>query len=69
LAIATLPQYVADMMMMPVHDELVFNVPASAIGEVEPLVVKIMEQAGNVVLGGIIPVVADPGVAKVWMKN
>jgi DNA polymerase-1 len=67
-AIATLPEDVAAMMLMPVHDELVFEVPANAIEEVKRAVVETMTRAADVVLGGTIPVEVEAVVGETWGK-
>ena len=51
------------MMIMQVHDELVFEVPKDEIEEMKQLVVKNMESA----LTLNVPVKVDVGVAKNWL--
>jgi len=67
-AIAALPEDVAAMMLMPVHDELVFEVPSTEIGEVRRIVVDTMTQAADAVLGGMVPVEVEPVIGDVWGK-
>jgi DNA polymerase-1 len=67
-AIALLPEEVASMMLMPVHDELVLQVPANDIEDVKRTVVATMVRAAAEVLGGFIPVEVEPVVGDVWGK-
>jgi DNA polymerase-1 len=67
-AIASLPEEVAAMMLMPVHDELVLEVPANEIDDVKRTVVETMIRAGEEVLGGLVPVEVEPVVGEVWGK-
>jgi DNA polymerase-1 len=67
-AIAALPEDVASMLLMPVHDELVFEVPANEIDEVQRIVVEAMTQAADTVLGGMVPVEVEPAVGETWGK-
>ena len=55
-AVASLPKEVAAMMLMPVHDELVFEVPANEVDKVQRRVVEAMTRAAEEALGGQIPV-------------
>jgi DNA polymerase family A len=68
-AIAMLPEDVAAMMLMPVHDELVFSVPQDAIDEVKCIVMETMVAAGEEVLGNSIPVKVDPQVGPTWREK
>ncbi|MGB8478553.1 MAG: DNA polymerase [Acidobacteriaceae bacterium] len=68
-AIADLPDDVASMMLMPVHDELVFEVPADQIERTEALVVETMTQAAQKVLGGKVPVEVETTVDETWRKG
>ena len=68
-AIALLPEDVAAMMMMPVHDELVLEVPVNEIESVKQMVVETMIQAGYEVLGGQIPVEVEAAIGEVWGKG
>jgi DNA polymerase I-like protein with 3'-5' exonuclease and polymerase domains len=67
-AIAWLPTEVAAMLLVPVHDELVFEVPVNNIENVKRLVKETMVRAGDEVLGGGIPVEVETVVAEVWRK-
>jgi len=67
-AIAALPEDVASMLLMPVHDELVFEVPANEIDGVRRIVVETMIQAADTVLGGMVPVEVEPVVGETWGK-
>ncbi len=67
-AIALLPEEVAAMMLMPVHDELVLEVLASDVEEVRRIVVETMVRAADEVLGGKVPVEVETAVGDVWGK-
>ena len=67
-ASALMPEEVAEMMLMPVHDELVLEVPASEVEEVRRIVVETMVRAADEVLGGKIPVEVEVTVGEVWGK-
>jgi hypothetical protein len=68
-AIAALPEDVASMLLMPVHDELVFEVPVTEMDEVRRIVVKTMTKAADEVLGGTIPIVVETVVGETWGKD
>jgi len=68
-AIAYLPDDVASMMLMPVHDELVFEVPQDESERVRVAVVETMTRAADEVLGGQIPVEIDTVVGEAWTKG
>ena len=57
------------MMLMPVHDELVLEVPVNEIESVKQMVVETMIQAGYEVLGGQIPVEVEAAIGEVWGKG
>jgi hypothetical protein len=67
-AIASLPTEIAAMMLIPVHDEVVFEVPANEIDEVQRRVVETMTRAAEEVLGGQIPVEVETAVGESWGK-
>jgi DNA polymerase-1 len=67
-AIAWLPTEVAAMLLVPVHDELVFEVPVNNIENVKRLVKETMVRAGDEVLGGGIPVEVETVVGEGWRK-
>lgn len=69
VAIASLPEEVAAMMLIPVHDELVFEVPTTEIEEVRRIVVDTMTQAANTVLGGMVSVEVEAVVGETWSKT
>jgi hypothetical protein len=54
--------------LLPVHDELVFEVPETEIDEVRRIVVETMTQAADTVLGGMVPVEVEPVVGETWGK-
>jgi DNA polymerase-1 len=56
------------MLLMPVHDELVFEVPATEIDEVRRIVVETMTQAAEAVVDGKIPIEIETVIGEVWGK-
>jgi DNA polymerase family A len=68
-AISMLPEGVAAMWILAVHDELVFSVPQDAIDEVKRIVMATMVAAGEEVLGLTIPVKVDARVGPTWRKK
>jgi DNA polymerase-1 len=68
-AIALLPEEVANLLLMPVHDELVLEVPADDIENVKRVVLGMMTQAADEVLGGLVPIEVEPAVGEVWQKD
>jgi DNA polymerase-1 len=67
-AIAELPQVISDMLLMPVHDELVFEVPANEVEVVKQVVVDTMVRAANTVIGNAIPIEVEASVGEAWGK-
>lgn len=65
-AIAALPEEIAAMMMMPVHDELVFEVPCGSVDAVRTEVETIIVMAAANVLGNSIPVRVETSVGSTW---
>jgi hypothetical protein len=68
-AIADLPQEVATMIMIPVHDELVFEVPSGSVDAIRSVVQAIMIAAAVGVLGASIPVVVKISVGQTWSEE
>jgi DNA polymerase family A len=68
LALTRLRSDVAAMMLMPVHDELIFHVPADKAGAIQLHILEAMVQAGDIVLDGLIPIVVEPVSGPTWMK-
>ena len=68
-AIADLPEDVASMMLMPVHDELVFEVPENEIAMVRMTVEETMVRAAEEVLGGHVPAEVETVVGPTWTKG
>ena len=68
-AITFLPEHVAAMLLVPVHDELVFEVPRGVIEETRALVVDAMTRAGDAVLGGQVPVEVECNDSEDWSKS
>jgi DNA polymerase-1 len=67
-AIASLPEEIAAMMLMPVHDELVFEVPANEADEVKQAVQDTMVRAADQLLGGLVPVEVETAIGETWKK-
>lgn len=65
-AIAELPNEIADMMLMPIHDELVFEVPTTQIKDVRAKVESVMKKAALAILGHAIPVEIHCAVGETW---
>jgi DNA polymerase family A len=68
-AIAMLPEDVAAMWILAVHDELLFEVPVDAIEEVRSTVVATMTLAGHEVLKGVIPIKVKAVDGSTWGKS
>lgn len=67
-AIATLPENAAQMLLMPVHDELVFEVPSNEAEEIKRVVVDTMLQSARKIIGPSVPVEVEASVDDVWGK-
>lgn len=68
-AIAALPEEIAAMMMMPVHDELVFEVPSGSADAIKTVVEATMITAAVDVLGPSIPVLVETSVGQTWSEE
>ncbi|MFY9936302.1 MAG: DNA polymerase [Silvibacterium sp.] len=68
-AIADLPQEIAAMMMIPVHDELVFEVPSASVDRIRAVVEASMVAAASDILGPSIPVVVETSVGQTWNEE
>jgi DNA polymerase I len=68
LALTMLRPEIAAMMLMPVHDEVVFHVPAAEADVIQLQIHEVMVEAGDIVLAGLIPVVVEPASGPSWMK-
>lgn len=66
LAISSLPAEIADMLLMPVHDELVFEVPQAELDRIRLLVESAMISAGRAALGTDIPVEVESSAGDTW---
>jgi len=66
LAIAGLPEEIAHMMLMPVHDELVFEVPIDQVKYVHAQVRLVMMSAADRVLGYAIPIEIESEIGETW---
>lgn len=67
-AISRLPEELVNMLMMPVHDELVFEVAVERAEELKQQLVTAMAEAGAEILGSTMPVKVEPKVAPHWEK-
>jgi DNA polymerase I-like protein with 3'-5' exonuclease and polymerase domains len=65
-AIALLPEEIAAMLLIPVHDELVFEVPEDRVRQVQSVVETSMITAGKGVIGEEIPIEVDSHIAASW---
>jgi DNA polymerase-1 len=63
-----LPEEIAAMMMMPVHDELVFEVPSGSVDVIKAVVETTMIAAAASVLGPSIPVVVKTAAGHTWSE-
>lgn len=68
-AIAPLPKEIAATMLMPVHDELVFEVPSGSVDAVRIVVEATMVAAAASVLGASIPAIAETSVGQTWSEE
>ena len=66
-AIALLPEDVANMLLFPVHDELVFEVPSERIATVTEIVKATMCHAANEVLGDAVPIMVNCVAGDTWV--
>ena len=66
LAISELPPTVADMLLFPVHDELVFEIPHQEVESTKAAICAAMDRAGRTVLGLDIPIGLDITVGETW---
>ncbi|MDH5411619.1 MAG: DNA polymerase, partial [Alphaproteobacteria bacterium] len=72
-AMIRMPQALADakldaVMMLQVHDELLFDVPEGQVEKTVDVVRKIMESAAGPALALTVPLVVDAGVADNWAE-
>lgn len=65
-AIASLPQRIAGMLLMPVHDELVFEVPQSEAETIKAEVMDVMKQVAGRIIGTGIPIEVDAELGYTW---
>lgn len=65
-AISGLPPEIASMMLMSVHDELVFEVPSGKLPEVQQIVESVMTAAAVGVLGSSIPIEVKSATGETW---
>jgi DNA polymerase I-like protein with 3'-5' exonuclease and polymerase domains len=57
------------MLMMPVHDELVFEVPSGSVDTIKTTVESTIVAAAADVLGPSIPVVVETSVGQTWSEE
>jgi hypothetical protein len=67
--ICILPQHIADMMVLTIHDELLFEVPARDSGAVIRIVKGLMKEVGEEVLEHRVPMEASVNVDEQWLKE
>ena len=67
-AMSHLPAELATTLMMPVHDELIFEVATERAEELKHLLMTAMVDAGTEILGSTMPVKVEPKVAPCWEK-
>jgi DNA polymerase I-like protein with 3'-5' exonuclease and polymerase domains len=67
-AMAHLPEELTAALMMPVHDEIVFEVPAERAEELKQQLIAAMVAAGIDILGSTMPVKVEPKIAPHWKK-
>jgi len=65
-AIASLPNDIAEMLLIPVHDELVFEVPAEELEDVTSRVEKTMVTVAAAFIGNEIPVTVKSTAGDTW---
>ena len=65
-AISMLPESISNMLLFPVHDELVFQVPETDVTAVSDVIRKIMIDAADSLIRGHVPVIVDINVSNAW---
>ena len=68
VAMSKLPLELTATLMMPVHDEMLFDVPAERAEELKLQLMAAMVAAGIEILGPTMPVKVDPKIAPHWKK-
>ena len=63
-----LPDELAATLMMPVHDEMLFEVPAERAEELKLQLIAAMVEAGTEILGPTMPAKVEPKIAPHWKK-
>ena len=66
MAISQLPDPIASMLLLPVHDELLLEVPVFELEATKRTVETIMIAAAKTVLGGDIPIFVKSNVGETW---
>jgi DNA polymerase-1 len=67
-AISNLPEHLLEALLLPVHDELVLEVPEAEAERYKADLEAVMIQAADQVLRGIVPVEVEGKIAKRWAK-
>ena len=67
-AMSKLPHELTATLMMPVHDEMLFDVLAERAEELKHKLIAAMEEAGTEILGPTMPVKVEPKIAPHWKK-
>jgi hypothetical protein len=65
-AISMLPENIVRTLLLPVHDELVFEVPAVSAEEIKKLAIEIMMKAAADVIGGRVGVEVEACLGEAW---
>ena len=68
-AMSKLPDELTATLMMPVHDEIVVDVPAERAEELKLQLIAAMEEAGTEILGPTMPVKVEAKIAAHWKKE
>ena len=61
-------QSISADMLLQVHDELIFEVPAAQANDAMVVITDVMERAAEPVLSLAVPLVADAGMADSWAE-
>ena len=54
------------VMLLQVHDELIFEVPDAQADEAVSVITSVMEQAAEPVVSLKVPLIAEAGIAQSW---
>jgi len=67
-AMSHLPEELMTLLMMPVHDELIFEVPAEKAEELKQQLKTAMVEGGTDIVVATMPVKVEPKIAPHWEK-